>query len=105
MRSGGGEAPKGRPKNIGEALSDAERKKLGDIFDEKADLSGLSKEARERVAQVFEDVAKKNPAGSLQRAFQEARAKFVRGEGPNPGRNPRAFAEKHGLPINRRGGG
>jgi RHS repeat-associated protein len=70
-------------------------------------LSGLHLELRKALAAHYRRVGTSpaNPPGSAQRAFQEARARYLLGEGPNPGLNVHEFSRRTGIPIHRRGGG
>ena len=75
--------------------------------------SALPLETREALAahyrrvgsQLRPDGSPVNPPDFAQRAFQEASARYLLGEGPNPGPDVHEFARQTGIPILRRGGG
>ena len=64
------------------------------------DLAGIS--VREQCAGLYSRVASQNPAGFAQSAFNEARANFLLGRGPNPGPSVVEFAKRHGIPISKK---
>ncbi len=65
--------------------------------------SQLPLRTREQLAELYSGVARRNLAGSAQAAFNQARADYLLGRGPNPGRSVNEFAERFGLPKFRRG--
>jgi RHS repeat-associated protein len=69
--------------------------------------SALPLETREALAAYYRGIGMSpaNPPGYAQRAFQEARARYLLGEGINPGPNVNEFSRRTGIPIYRRGGG
>lgn len=83
-------------------LAQAERKILQNIW-EGGNRSQLPLRTREQLAELYSGVAKSNPAGSAQSAFNQARADYLLGRGPNPGRSVNEFAERFGFPKFRRG--
>jgi len=83
-------------KKIGD-LSGAEKDILKGIWDG-GHRSRLPLKTRQQLADYYSGVAAKNPAGSAQAAFNQARADYLLGYGPNPGRSVNAFAELFGIP-------
>ena len=67
-------------------------------------ISELPKAVRQRLAGLYSRVAAENSPGSAQAAFNQARANYLLGKGPNPGESVVQFAERTGLPIFKRGG-
>ncbi len=89
--------------NIGE-LPAAQRAILGDVWRGTQPVTALPQTTRQQLAGLYRRVASENPAGSAQAAFNEARARYLLGEGSNPGPSVVEFAERTGIPIHRRGG-
>lgn len=81
------------------ALTQAEYAQVQDVFAGKAELSTLSAKTREAAAQAYESAAKSPGAGdhALGRAFNGARAGFMRGKGENPGTNALDFGKANGI--------
>ena len=78
-------------------LTPAEKDILKGIWDG-GHRSRLPLNTRQQLADYFSGVASKNPAGSAQAAFNQARADYLLGRGPNPGRSVNPFAERFGIP-------
>mgnify|MGYP002624665295 CR=1 FL=1 len=89
-------APRNAINKIGD-LTPAEKDILKGIWDG-GHRSRLPLKTRQQLADYFSGVAGKNPAGSAQAAFNQARADYLLGRGPNPGRSVNAFAERFGIP-------
>ena len=101
-------------RTVGKNAGAASRKilRIGDLTkDEAAALrriwdgdarSQLPLQTREQLAQLYSSVAKSNPVGSAQSAFNQARADYLLGRGPNPGKDVNGFAERMGLSKFRR---
>lgn len=89
---------------IGKALSKKERNTMNDIFKGNKNLSDLSKSAREKAAQVFDQTVAKSGQHKAGVAFNKARSDFLRGNGPNPGPNARDFAIKNDVSLPGKGG-
>jgi len=51
----------------------------------------------EQLAEMYSQVASKNVPGTAQEAFNQARANYFLGKGPNPGRSVNAFANLYNL--------
>jgi hypothetical protein len=85
-------------------LTAQEQAALARIWEGEA-VSTLPSSVREQLAAMYRGVARapQNAPGSAQAAFNEARAAYLLGEGPNPGPSVNAFAERMGIPIQRRG--
>ena len=64
--------------------------------------SSLSLRTREQLANLYSGVANRNVPGTAQAAFNQARANYLLGGGPNPGTSVNDFAERMGLPKFRR---
>jgi RHS repeat-associated protein len=81
------------------ALTEGEYAQVKDVFAGKTDLSSLSAKTREAAALAYESAARSPGSGdhALGRAFNGARAAYMRGEGKNPGTNALAFGKANGI--------
>lgn len=82
--------------NIGD-LSEIQRKTLQGIWDGANPVTDLPEDLREELAEFYSDIADRNPAGSAQAEFNYARANYLLGNGPNPGRSVNEFADRTGF--------
>ena len=89
------------PLKIGD-FTQAQRDTLKGVWDGTTPRAALPLSVKERLAELYSDIAKKNPPGSAQSLFNQARADFLLGYGPNPGRSVTEFAERMGLDVFRR---
>jgi hypothetical protein len=89
------------PLKIGD-FTQAQRDTLKGMWDGTTPRAALPLSVKERLAELYSDIAKKNPPGSAQSLFNQARADFLLGYGPNPGRSVTEFAERMGLDVFRR---
>jgi hypothetical protein len=83
-------------------LTKQEAAALARVWRAEQPLSTLPLRLREQLAGIYSQVARANPAGYAQSAFNEARAAYLLGRGPNPGHSVNLFAERTGLPMFRR---
>jgi hypothetical protein len=83
--------------NIGE-LTAEHRATLQAIWRGEQPLTALPESVRQQLAGLYSRVASENPAGFAQAAFNEARAKFLLGQGPNPGPSVNDCATRMGIP-------
>jgi len=90
------------PAKIGKLVDDRQRLVLDQIWKDEAPIEALPYRLRLKLATAYMTVAKRNVDMPGQRAFNKARAKYLLGEGPNPGPRARPFAEGHGLPVGRK---
>jgi hypothetical protein len=90
----------GKISRIGD-LTGIEKKALQNLW-EGAPRSSLPLSTRQQLAEYFSNVARKNPAGSAQSFFNQARADYLLGRGPNPGKSVNEFAKRMGLQVFKR---
>jgi RHS repeat-associated protein len=90
--------------NISE-LPVAQRAVLETIWTGEQPITALPLATRQQLAGLYSRVASENPAGFAQAAFNQARADYLLGRGPNPGPSVVEFAQRMGIPVFRRGGG
>jgi RHS repeat-associated protein len=86
--------------------------KIGDLTKEEAAAlkniwkggprSQLPLRTREQLAEHYSGIAKRNPRDYAQSAFNQARADYLLGKGPNPGGSVNDFSERTGIPIFKR---
>ena len=84
---------------IGTAISATERATMGEVFKGTKALSEMSPAARDAAAKVFDQTASKEGQHELGKAFNEARAAFLRGKGSNPGANAVEFGKANNIPL------
>jgi RHS repeat-associated protein len=87
--------------NIGE-LAAEHQATLTAVWRGEQPLTALPESVRQQLARLYSRVASENPAGFAQAAFNEARAKFLLGQGPNPGPSVNEFAKRMGIPVFKR---
>jgi hypothetical protein len=87
--------------NIGELAAEHQATLKG-IWRGEQPLKALPESVRQQLAGLYSRVASENPAGFAQAAFNEARAKFLLGQGPNPGPSVNEFARRMGIPVFKR---
>jgi hypothetical protein len=86
--------------------------RIGDLTRQEADalarvwrgqqpLSTLPLWLRQQLGNLYSGVAAQNAPGFAQRAFNEARARYLLGQGPNPGPSVVDFAQRMGIPVHR----
>ncbi|MGH7135391.1 MAG: hypothetical protein ACREHD_06595, partial [Pirellulales bacterium] len=90
--------------NIGE-LSAEHQAILRNVWRGEQSISAIPQTIRQQLAALYSRVAAQNPAGSAQAAFNQARANYLLGKGPNPGPSVVEFSRRTGIPIYRRGEG
>jgi RHS repeat-associated protein len=90
--------------NVGSALTEAERALLRPIWEGKLPSSALSPAAREAISRVYEQTAMTEGQNAAVAAFNLARAAYLRGTGPNPGRTLIEYGKANGLPLPGKGG-
>jgi len=87
--------------NIGE-LAAEHQATLKAVWRGEQPLTALPESVRQLLAGLYYRVASENPAGFAQAAFNEARAKFLLGQGPNPGPSVNEFAKLMNIPVFKR---
>jgi RHS repeat-associated protein len=87
--------------NIGELAAEHQATLKG-VWRGEQPLTALPESVRQQLAGLYSRVASENPAGFAQAAFNEARAKFLLGQGPNPGPSVNEFARRMGIPVFKR---
>jgi hypothetical protein len=87
--------------NIGE-LAAEQQETLKGLWRGHQPLSALPESVRQQLAGLYFRVASENAAGFAQASFNEARAKFLLGQGPNPGPSVNEFAKRMGIPVFKR---
>jgi hypothetical protein len=80
-------------------LTSEEAAALADIWAGNQAPSALSLEVRQQLANMYSGVAAQNQPGFAQAVFNQARADYLLGLGPNPGPSVNQFAERMNLLI------
>jgi RHS repeat-associated protein len=80
-------------------LTRQEQATLAEIWNGNQPPEALPLEVRQQLANMYSGVANRNAPGFAQSAFNQARADYLLGRGPNPGPDVNAFAKQMGIPI------
>lgn len=83
-------------------LSPAEKALLDSIWRGEQPITALPLTTRQGLAGLYYRVGSETPAGCAQTAFNQARADYLLGLGPNPGPSVTEFARQMDLPMFRR---
>ena len=87
-------------KRIGD-LTREEAATLADIWKGTQPTAALPLDVRQQLANLYSGVASQNAPGFAQSAFNQARADFLLGQGPNPGPSVVEFSQRMGIPVYR----
>ena len=83
-------------------LTPAERKVLAEIWRGTLPPAALDDDVRRQLADLYLQAAAQMPPDSAQAVFNEARASYRMGQGPNPGPSVVDFARRNHLKIHRK---
>ncbi len=84
-------------------LTRQEAATLAEVWRGTQPVTALPLEVRQQLARLYSGVASENVPGFAQAAFNEARARYLLGQGPNPGPSVVEFAQRMGIPVHRAG--